>query len=227
MNSITSLTQNVLEANITGTVVPMPAGDLLFAAGVAYREESFGFDPDSGYNANQDYPNVVQNIILPVSVAGETDVKEVYAELAIPLLRDRRFVQALELSPGIRYSDYSTVGSIETYKALFDWTVNERLRFRGGKQLANRAPNITELFTPRGGSALEGNAQDACGSWEATQPWGNVPGNPHRFNLQVLCQHLMVREGAPASLYEPGQPSADDWRYNVFGATGVSCRRSN
>jgi iron complex outermembrane recepter protein len=220
MNSITTLSQDVIEANVTGKIADMPAGELLFALGGAYREENFAFDPDSGYNANQDYPNVIQNIILPVSVLGSTDVKEIYAELAIPLVSGRRFVQSFELSPGYRYSDYNTVGGIETYKALFDWTVNDRLRFRGGKQVANRAPNVTELFTPRGGSVLEGNAQDACGSWPATQVWGNVPGNPNRLNLQTLCQHLMVRDGAPPTLYEPGQPSADNWMYNVFGATG-------
>ncbi|HUF72300.1 MAG TPA: TonB-dependent receptor [Gammaproteobacteria bacterium] len=27
----------------------------------------------------------------------------------------------------------------------------------------------------------------------------------------------MVRDGAPPSLYEPGQPSANDWAWNVFG----------
>jgi len=220
MNSLTTLTQNVVEGNVTGRIADLPAGELLFAAGVAYREENFKFNPDSGYNANQDYPNVVQNIILPVAVEGNTDVKEVYAELAIPLLRDKPLVQSLELSPGIRFSDYNTVGSIETSKVLFDWRVNDRLRFRGGRQVANRAPNVTELFTPRGGSALEGNAQDACGSWPATQPWGNRPENPHRLNLQTLCQHLMVRDGAPPSLYVPGEPSAENWRYNVFGAEG-------
>ena len=219
MNSITELAQNVFEANVTGALADMPAGELLFAFGAAYREENFEFHPDSGYNANQDYPNVIQNIILPVEVIGSTDAKEVYAELAIPLLRDKRFVQLLEISPGIRFSDYNTVGSVETSKVLFDWRVNDRLRFRGGRQVANRAPNVTELFTPRGGSALEGNAQDACGSWSSTQPWGNVPGNPNRFNLQTLCQHLMVRDGAPPELYVPGEESADSWMYNVFGAT--------
>jgi len=220
MNSITSLSQNVVEANVTGSLADLPAGELLFAFGGAYREENFSFHPDSGYNANQDYPNVIQNIILPVEVTGSTDVKEIYAELAIPLLRDKKFVQLLEISPGIRYSDYNTVGSVETSKVLFDWRVNDRLRFRGGRQLANRAPNVTELFTPRGGSALEGNAQDACGYWPtATQPWGNRPENPNRYNLQALCQYLMMRDGAPPELYEPGQPSADTWAYNVFGAT--------
>ena len=73
------------------------------------------------------------------------------------------------------------------------------LRFRGGRQVANRAPNITELFTPRGGSVLEGNAQDACGSWQpATPVWGNTPGNPHR--LKAL---LAKKDKSPAK--EPAQ----------------------
>ena len=177
MNNITTLSQDIIEANVSGGLLEMWAGDLLFAAGTTYREEQFNFDPDSGFNANQDRPSVIQNIILPVSVDGSTDVTEVYAELAIPLVSDRKFVQSFEIDPGVRWSDYSTVGSIKTHKVLFDWTVNDRLRFRGGRQVANRAPNVTELFTPRGGSVLEGNAQDACGSWPATQVWGNVPGN--------------------------------------------------
>jgi outer membrane receptor protein involved in Fe transport len=218
MNNITTLTQDVVEGNVSGGLAEMWAGELLFAAGVAYREENFAFDPDSGFNANQDFPNVIQNIILPVSVEGTTEVTEIYGELAIPLISDRKFVQSFEIDPGVRFSDYNTVGNVETYKALFDWTVNDRLRFRGGRQIANRAPNVTELFTPKGGSQIEFGAQDACGNWPgATQPWGNVVGNPNRFNLQTLCQELMVRDGAPPSLYEPGQPSADNWAFNVFG----------
>jgi outer membrane receptor protein involved in Fe transport len=219
MNNVTTLTQDIVEFNVSGGLLEMWAGELLFAAGTTYREEQFNFDPDSGFNANQDRPNVIQNIILPVTVAGSTDVTEIYGELAIPLVSDRKLVQSFEIDPGFRRSDYSTVGTVDTYKVLFDWTVNDRLRFRGGRQVANRAPNVTELFTPRGGSTLEGNAQDACGSWPATQVWGNVPGNPNRFNLQTLCQHLMVRDGAPPTLYEPGQASANNWMYNVFGAT--------
>src|SRR5690606_37858159 len=145
-------------------------------------------------------------------------VTEVFGEMAIPLVRDKKFVQSFELDPGFRYSDYSSVGSEETYKLLFDWTVNDRLRFRGGKQVATRAPNIAELFIPKGGSQIDLVAQDPCGYWPtATQSWGNRPENPNRTNVQLLCQHLMVRDGAPASLYDPGG-TADTWAYNVFGA---------
>ncbi|HEY3517303.1 MAG TPA: TonB-dependent receptor [Gammaproteobacteria bacterium] len=220
MNNVTTLTQDIVEANVSGDILEMWAGELLFAAGTTYREEQFNFDPDSGFNANQDRPSVIQNIILPVTVAGSTDVTEIYGELAIPLVSDRKFVQSFEIDPGFRRSDYSTVGTVDTYKLLFDWGVNDNLRFRGGRQVANRAPNVTELYTPRGGSTLEGNAQDLCGSWvPATPPYGNSAANPNRFNLQTLCQQLMVRDGAPPSLYVPGAASADNWMFNVFGAT--------
>jgi hypothetical protein len=219
MNSITTLTQDVVEGSFSGALAQMPAGELLFALGGGRREEIFSFDPDSGFNANQDFANVVQNIILPVTVDGSTDVTEVFGELAIPLLRDKKFVQSFEIDPGFRWSDYNTVGSENTYKLMFDWSVNDTLRFRGGKQVATRAPNVTELFTPKGGSVLT-TGNDACANYGIASPiWGNVPGNANRENLQTLCQELMVREGAPATLYEPGMASANDYSFNVFGGT--------
>lgn len=219
MNSVTTLTQDVVEGSVSGSLAEMPAGELLFALGTNYRKENFAFDPDSGFNANQDFANVVQNIILPVTVAGSTDVTEIFGELAVPLVRDRKFVQSFEIDPGFRYSDYNTVGTENTYKFLLDWTVNDRLRFRGGKQVATRAPNVTELFTPKGGSELVfGGVVDSCAYYPIQTPiWGNRPENPNRFNLQTLCQELMVREGAPTTLYEPGTASADSYNYNVFG----------
>jgi outer membrane receptor protein involved in Fe transport len=223
MNSVTTLEQNIFEGTVTGTIANMKSGPLQFAAGADYRKEIFGFQPDSGYNANQAFPNVVQNVLLPVSVNGTTDVKEAYAELAIPLWKDR-----LELDPGVRYSDYNTVGNVTTYKLLGQLKVTDWMRFRGGYQYANRAPNVVELFTPIGGSSF-GTGVDPCGNWitvaggpSLTQTWGNRASNPNRVNVQTLCQYLMTREGAPASYYVPGTPSADNWACNVFGNCGTT-----
>jgi iron complex outermembrane recepter protein len=220
MNDSTQLEQNVVEATVTGTVLNMKSGPVRFAAGVDYRKEDFTFSPDSGYNANQDFPNVIQNIVLPVAVQGRTDAKEVFGELAIPLWKDR-----VELDPGVRLSDYNTVGKVTTYKILGSIKIVDWVRLRGGYQYANRAPNVTELFTPRGGTSLALPVTDACENWivnvagtptSITQSWGNAPGNPNRFNVQVLCQYLMTREGAPASMFVPGG-NADDFAFSVFG----------
>ncbi len=219
MNSITTLEQNVFEYNMQGSIFELPAGMLQFAAGVGYREEIFNFEPDTGYNANQSYPNVVGNIALPVAVSGSTDVTEFYGELLIPILKDLPFIKSLTLEPGWRYSDYSISEKVETYKVMADWAVTDWVRFRGGVQRANRAPNIAELFTPNGSSAMRYGG-DTCGNWAQGPDWGNKPENPNRLNVQTLCQHLMVRDGAPENfpLYVPGA-SANDWAYNIFAAT--------
>ena len=229
MNNITTLTQEVGEANIQGGLFDLPAGELKFALGADYRREDFKFDPDSGFNANQDFPNVDQNIILPTTVDGSTSVKEVYAEVSIPVVKDLPFVKSFEIDPGVRWSDYNTTGGAETYKIMGDWSVNDWMRFRGGYQSATRSPNVAELFTPKGGSQIQGvngtTTPDPC-AWYANFPgttpeWGNTPTNPNRLNVQILCQYLMTRDGAPASLYVPGQNSANNYVYTVFGNIGA------
>jgi iron complex outermembrane receptor protein len=220
MNHVTTLEQNVFEANMQGSLFELPwSGMIQFAAGADYREEIFRFNPDTGFNANQEFPEVVGNIALPVPVTGNADVSEVYAELLIPILKDLPLIKSFTLEPGYRISDYATAPKEDTYKVMADWQVTDWVRFRGGVQYANRAPNIAELFMPVGASTITLGA-DACGSWSQVAAWGNKPENPNRFNLQTLCQYLMVRDGAPANfdLYVPGA-SADDWKYTVFGTT--------
>src|SRR5204862_401416 len=125
--------------------------------------------------------------------------------------------------PGVRHSSYATVGKIATYNPLGDVKVANWIKFRGGYQYANRAPNVNELFTPRGGSTLVFGIVDSCANFAgATPTWGNVPSNPNRLNVQALCQQLMVRDGAPPTLYVPGTDSANNYDYNVFGGRGTN-----
>jgi outer membrane receptor protein involved in Fe transport len=82
------------------------------------------------------------------ALAGATDVIEGFAEVLIPIVKDVPFIDELNLTLAGRTSDYSTVGSLQTYKADIDWTVVEGVRVRGGVQQATRAPSIGELFAP-------------------------------------------------------------------------------
>lgn len=216
MNNVATIQQNVVEGTLQGTIAELWAGPLQFAAGADYRKDDFNFTPDAAYNANQDDANVVNNIALPLAVDGTTKVKEVYAEAAIPLLRNLPLVKKLEIDPGIRFSDYRPGGKVKTWKALADWQLNDYARFRGGFQRANRAPNITELFLPTGAAAIT-TAIDACGNWPTSPEWANVEANPNRLNLQKACQYLMTRDGAPPSLYVPGEASANGYNFSVFG----------
>ncbi len=57
-------------------------------------------------------------------------------------------MQELNLDLGFRYSDYSSVGGVNTYKADLDWRVFEPLRLRGGYNRSIRTPSVGELYAP-------------------------------------------------------------------------------
>lgn len=59
-------------------------------------------------------------------------------------------------------SDYSTAGTVDTYKVGATLAVAPSLRLRGAYQSVVRAPNIGELFGAPGSLTLAGRANDPC-----------------------------------------------------------------
>ena len=135
-----SFEQIIAAFNVTGNI-----GSVGVAAGVEYRDQEFEFVPNAALAAG----DLVGFNSSPPS-AGEFDVTEVYAEVLIPLVSGVRGIENWELELAARVSDYSTIGNVETFKAASSWAVTEQFRFRGGFNLAIRAPNIGELFSPIG-----------------------------------------------------------------------------
>lgn len=194
LNNVTQLQQNIVEATLQGGVADLWAGEVRFALGATYRDAGFSYAPDTGNSGEQPGTGVVNQIALPKPTEGDITVKEVYGELLIPLLRGLPLIQELNLEVGGRYSDYSLSGGIATFKVLGEWEVSDWLRFRGGYQLANRAPNIYELFAPMAGGL--GTSQDPCVNIAGFTPeFGNTPSNPNLLNLQDACKALIVRDG--------------------------------
>jgi outer membrane receptor protein involved in Fe transport len=143
----TKITQFVAGGALSGDVTflksPWADKPAAFSVGAEYRREKGTTAVDANYGSGDlIYYGQGQNI------SGKYDVKEVYAELKVPLVQDRPFIYALNLEGGFRYSDYSTVGTVYTYKAGGDWSPSEGFRFRGIYQRAVRAPNIYELYSP-------------------------------------------------------------------------------
>ena len=101
------------------------------------------------------------------SVTGRFDVAEGFGELRVPLVEDHPFSELLQLDAGYRYSNYSTAGSLTTYKIGGEWQPVGDVRFRATYQRAARAPNVLELFTPQSfGGWFSGNGGDPCGTDE-------------------------------------------------------------
>ncbi|MEM7280546.1 MAG: TonB-dependent receptor [Pseudomonadota bacterium] len=137
------LDQFVFNAYVTGSIVELPAGELGFAAGVEYREESSEDLPDALDALGLTFGNALQ------PEAGEFDVKEIFGEISVPILNDKPGANSLSLDLAARFSDYSTIGDTFTWRAGVEYAPIPAVRFRGTYSEAIRAPNIGELFGPQ------------------------------------------------------------------------------
>ncbi|SFR86846.1 TonB-dependent Receptor Plug Domain [Stenotrophomonas maltophilia] len=175
--------QKSFTANLSGQIFELPAGWVGFAAGVEVRRERGWRDPDPltvlGIgNTNQQDP-----------IAGRYTAKEVYMELAVPLLQDAVIADSLYLNLAGRVSDYDLFGRDFNYKAGLDWQVSPSLKLRSTYATAFRIPNIPELF----GGVSEGNltTTDPCSGWS---------GLPASSVVRANCQ----ADGVPAGYVQPG-----------------------
>lgn len=128
--------------NLQGTVAELPAGPLGFAVGVEARRESGRFSPDDAFSNGQ---SLGFNATQPTR--GRINVWEAYAEVLVPLISEAPFAKYLAVEGGIRWSKYSTVGTVWTWKLGGEWRPFTDLKIRGMFQRAVRAPNIAELFS--------------------------------------------------------------------------------
>ncbi len=140
------VTQTIAEANVFGGLFDLPAGELGFAVGASFREQQFEFTNDTLTTQGRSFNDQALGIYPSGNVDAAIDAHEVYGELLIPILSDIPAIQQFNIELGGRISDYSTTGTSYTYKILGDWEVTDWMRFRGGYNRAERAPNIGELF---------------------------------------------------------------------------------
>ena len=134
--------RSVAGASLAGEFLKLPAGPISAAVGYEYRSDDYEFLPGATDLALE-YGSASRGI-----TAGGYDVSEVFGEVRVPLLADMPLVEVLAVEGAIRLSDYSNIGSVETWRAGLEWGPVDWLRFRGAYNVAIRAPGINELFAP-------------------------------------------------------------------------------
>ena len=151
--------QKSFTANLSGQLFEMPAGWVGFATGVEIRNDRGWRYPDplvqSGIaNGNAQDP-----------VDGDYTAKEAFVELALPLLQDHAWAEAMVLNVAVRHSHYDLFGGDTNYKLGLDWQVTPGFKLRANHSTAFRVPNVPELF----GGMNEGNliTADPCSHWSA------------------------------------------------------------
>jgi len=190
------LEQQQFELDVQGGLFDLPAGNLRFAAGADYRKDDYQYLPDHGMQTTN-IVSVVSGQFDTTETRGSIAVKEIYTELLAPILKDLPGVQSLELNAGYRFSDYDiNAGSDSTWKLTANWSVNDFVKVRGGRQVANRAPNIAELYSPAVFEIVNWTDHDPCSNLTRAT-YGNMAVNPDRAKVNTLCSQLPGVDGKP------------------------------
>ena len=184
-------------ASANGELFELPAGAVNLAVGTSYRKEyqrtAVDFITIVTNNAGT---CVISQEACRSPLSGGFTVKEAYAEMLIPVLKDIPFVHSLNISLGDRYSKYSSVGNTNNWKVAVEWRPIEDLLLRGTLSKVFRAPTISNIYGGRTGSAP--SFTDPClgeGAGPSTNPAchgvvdGVVPGSD-------LGQATAVNSGA-------------------------------
>ena len=143
------ITQLVLSASMSGDTsqwFELPGGPVGFAFGAEYRRETARYEQDEATAAGITFYNAI-----PVFDPPSFEVKELFAELRVPLLKETPFFEELTLTGAGRIADYKgATGTVYSYNAGIDWAPVRDIRFRANYSRAVRAPNLVDLYTPLG-----------------------------------------------------------------------------
>ena len=150
-----------ITASISGSPLSLPAGPVDIVVGGEYRKQSMTLtsnaDPanlDTAAKKAAYFAGLrgVQSASLyywltNVGTAnGSMDVKEAFGEIAVPLLKDAPLAQQLSLNGAVRVTDYSTSGTVTTWKAGGTWKPVSDFLLRATYSRDIRAPNLYELY---------------------------------------------------------------------------------
>lgn len=207
------LTEKVAAASIrTNSLFRLPAGPVGFAFGAEYREEAV-----SGFVDPLFQPVVANGVTSGtwiygnyLATTGKYNVKEAFAELLVPLFKGADFNGA------VRVTDYSTSGTVVTWKAGATYQMIRDIKVRGTVSRDIRAPNLQELFASGTGRTNTVNRPTATGGVATDQFNESTVGN------SALKPEIAMTYGAGVVLtprFLPGFAfSADYYNINLKGA---------
>lgn len=147
--------------SLSGSLFDLPAGPVDVVVGAEYRKQTLSLtsnaDPallDTAAEKSAYFAGLrgVQASSLfywltNVGVAnGSMNVKEAFGEIAVPVLKDTPGFQELSLNGAARVTDYSTSGTVTTWKVGGTWRPVSDLLLRAAYSRDIRAPNLYELY---------------------------------------------------------------------------------
>lgn len=124
----------------------LPGGPISFSVGAEYRREKLEYDLDPLTQAGYAFYNAIPSFRAPAF-----EVKEIFGEISIPLIKDVFLIKELTINGAGRIADYKgSVGTVYAYDGQVSWRPVDDLQLRGGYSRAVRSPYLGEQFSPLG-----------------------------------------------------------------------------
>jgi len=161
-------TQDVMAASVAGEPISSWAGPVSLAMGVERRKEEVSGEVDPQYSRGWFVGNYLPSF-------GSYTVTEGFGEVVVPLLNDAPWSDALDFNAAVRVTDYSTSGTVTTWKTGATWRPFHDVMFRITRSRDIRAPNLSELF--QAGAANTNSVIDPFSGNQIVQYTGKRTGN--------------------------------------------------
>jgi iron complex outermembrane receptor protein len=146
-------------ANISGEPFDTWAGPATVSFNLEHRRQELTETPDAnslaslnltglrlGSAATTPAPTTTWAYAVEPATHGAGSVSEVGGEILLPLANDTSWAKHLALNAAYRYTNYSTSGSVPSWKLGLIYQPINQLRFRSSASSDIRAPSLTDLF---------------------------------------------------------------------------------
>jgi outer membrane receptor protein involved in Fe transport len=139
-----TIKEDVASLSASGEVIDLPGGPAAIAFGGEWRKEQINgsvqaqFQPVVNPTTGVTTSNWLYGNYLPNK--GKYNVKEGFIEIDLPILK------GVDINAAGRYTDYSTSGTVQTWKVGGTYQPIPDVKFRGTYSHDIRAPNLQELF---------------------------------------------------------------------------------
>ncbi|WP_395612833.1 TonB-dependent receptor domain-containing protein [Allosphingosinicella sp.] len=212
-SSLDQLVLNGFMSGDTSGFFNLPGGPIRFAIGAEYRREKASYVQDQYVT-----DGFTNGVSIPSFVPPAFEVKELFGEIQLPILREQPFAYELTLSGAARVARYQGgTGTVWAYNAGVDWAPIRDIRFRGNYSRAVRAPNVSETGFPLVPNFAPG-FQDPCNQTRIsasalrTTQCTTAVGAGNLPNLTSIAFSLPIVSGSNPNLTAE---TSDSW---TFGA---------
>jgi outer membrane receptor protein involved in Fe transport len=167
--------QKTYSVDLNGGLFDLPAGTVQLAFGGNYRTEYTHTTVDPLLLIDPATGNCTLGSQCSSSLQGGYNVKEGYAELFIPVLKDLPLIHSLNVDIGDRYSKYNTFGSTNNTKFAVEYRPIGDLLLRGTVSDVFRAPTVSDVYGAPASDAPKLSSDPCNGATTANPACVGVP----------------------------------------------------